>query len=506
MFVKGDPKINYHIAHIRDAKPGNRYVAQMTDRERADFANLVLLCKPHHDEVDKTNPRDYSVEDLEAWKRDRENDGVAELRGLDGLTEERLAEMLQDALGSATKAASASPGEITLDGTEQDFERQLAAALHDNDDIMIHRFLKEARKSWRTEIDTEGSWDEALAIANRVACLAALSIRWNRPETAILATDALEGMYADLLSEHGALKPKLVEPAHRLAAALANRALALIAIAFEESAWSLIPNVVARAPKNLHAAFSNWIHHAMISSSQAGSLVLPSQPGGTAKVGYLETTLLDIGPIECLNGDAPEIEALRTRLAGADALATLVAWHTAPQSGSNLDHDPYFPWHRAYEYDRYEYVLEHVLAEPELREQVYPRSDDDLAALLLNLETIGLQNLARYGGGYRYVAPSLQAFVEPMRRRLEHQELMRNVRTHAEIIGARLPLAHRGRNPTTVTYTDGSTREFEPDLVIYKGLMETGAVDHRSARQAEPPLPITKWTNDQLREWLRDNE
>ena len=33
-FVAGEPHVDYHIAHIRDARPGNRYVAAMTDDDR----------------------------------------------------------------------------------------------------------------------------------------------------------------------------------------------------------------------------------------------------------------------------------------------------------------------------------------------------------------------------------------------------------------------------------------------------------------------------------------
>ena len=37
-FRHGDPYTDYEIAHIRDAKQGNRYVKDMTDEERRAFA------------------------------------------------------------------------------------------------------------------------------------------------------------------------------------------------------------------------------------------------------------------------------------------------------------------------------------------------------------------------------------------------------------------------------------------------------------------------------------
>jgi len=46
----------------------------MTEAERNHFLNLILLCKPHHDLVDKTEPERYPSLVLERWKDDRESD------------------------------------------------------------------------------------------------------------------------------------------------------------------------------------------------------------------------------------------------------------------------------------------------------------------------------------------------------------------------------------------------------------------------------------------------
>ena len=62
------------IAHIRGAEPNSaRYDAAMTDDERADFPNLLLLCQAHHTLVDRTAPGDHPREVLERWKRDNES-------------------------------------------------------------------------------------------------------------------------------------------------------------------------------------------------------------------------------------------------------------------------------------------------------------------------------------------------------------------------------------------------------------------------------------------------
>lgn len=92
-FVEEVAATNAHIAHIRGAnRDSARYDETMTDAERAAFDNLVLLCKPHHDLVDRIRPENYSVETITSWKRDREQGVAGSLRTL---TDDHLIELLE---------------------------------------------------------------------------------------------------------------------------------------------------------------------------------------------------------------------------------------------------------------------------------------------------------------------------------------------------------------------------------------------------------------------------
>ncbi len=95
-FAEGVPVVNVHISHIRGAKPNSaRYDPNMSDEKRAAYANVVLLCKPHHDLVDRIRPHDYPPETLQKWKSDHERTGLGALADLHGLTEERLTELIE---------------------------------------------------------------------------------------------------------------------------------------------------------------------------------------------------------------------------------------------------------------------------------------------------------------------------------------------------------------------------------------------------------------------------
>jgi hypothetical protein len=96
--IDGKPVLNLDIAHIRALKSnGKRYDASWSVEERNSFANLLLLCNVHHKRIDGAGGERYTVEILEGWKVAREADGQAALAGLSGLTEERLAVMIQEA-------------------------------------------------------------------------------------------------------------------------------------------------------------------------------------------------------------------------------------------------------------------------------------------------------------------------------------------------------------------------------------------------------------------------
>lgn len=61
------------IAHIEaNSDAGPRANPQLSDQERNDYPNLILLCPTHHKTVD-THETTYTVDALRGWKTDREN-------------------------------------------------------------------------------------------------------------------------------------------------------------------------------------------------------------------------------------------------------------------------------------------------------------------------------------------------------------------------------------------------------------------------------------------------
>jgi hypothetical protein len=74
-FLNWEDETNFsNICHIEDANPNthkaDRFNPNISDKERADYQNLILLCPNHHTETN--DPNKYSVKSLKEMKREHE--------------------------------------------------------------------------------------------------------------------------------------------------------------------------------------------------------------------------------------------------------------------------------------------------------------------------------------------------------------------------------------------------------------------------------------------------
>lgn len=232
VFINGEPVSNLQIAHIRAAKPnGPRYVPGMSDDERRSWKNLVLLCTPHHTYIDKLKPNDFSIEDLERWKSDRETGSLTKLKGLSDLTEDRLQEMLAYSI----KEANREIRELLADGKTIDPDAAMLlseAARHLN--MTTAETLWEASRRLGLALD---SHSEMLYSASR-ALAPALN---DHTDTLYEASRIL----APLLNDHTSI---LYEAVHTLTRTLdsdlqvilsANRELRGLIEQLNETVWQL---------------------------------------------------------------------------------------------------------------------------------------------------------------------------------------------------------------------------------------------------------------------------
>ncbi|MYU53274.1 MULTISPECIES: HNH endonuclease signature motif containing protein [Streptomyces] len=165
--INGNPRLDLEIAHIRAFEEGGkRFDPTRSARERNSFDNLVLLCNPHHEEVDGPDSDKYPVEVLLGWKRTREADGLEALAGLGELTKAELSEMIAAVQSQLVDRIGPALDEFAK--TAPELASLLKAVMKELADPRVHGFgisqdgINMLHKSARTFANLEDS-------ANRLA-------------------------------------------------------------------------------------------------------------------------------------------------------------------------------------------------------------------------------------------------------------------------------------------------------------------------------------------------
>jgi hypothetical protein len=109
---------NAQIAHIKGVR-APRFDPKLSAPECAAFSNLLLLCLPHHTEVDdrKTGEKLYPPEVLRKWKTDHEGKNGTALAALGPIDEDSLTELLLDAFAPPIKRLQQIADQLEKTGT-----------------------------------------------------------------------------------------------------------------------------------------------------------------------------------------------------------------------------------------------------------------------------------------------------------------------------------------------------------------------------------------------------
>lgn len=109
---------NAQVAHIKGVR-APRFDPKLSAVECAAFGNLLLLCVPHHAEVDdgKTGEKLYLSHVLRKWKADHEGRNGAALAALGPIDEESLTELLLNVFAPPVKRLQQIADQLEETGT-----------------------------------------------------------------------------------------------------------------------------------------------------------------------------------------------------------------------------------------------------------------------------------------------------------------------------------------------------------------------------------------------------
>lgn len=111
---------NSQMGHIYGVKRGAaRFTEEIPDEERDAFSNLLLLCLPHHADVDdkETGERIYPPDRLREWKAKREGSDAAALAVLGRVDEDGIGELLAEAFTPPIERLQAIADQLEQTGT-----------------------------------------------------------------------------------------------------------------------------------------------------------------------------------------------------------------------------------------------------------------------------------------------------------------------------------------------------------------------------------------------------
>lgn len=150
------------IAHIRAAEPGGtRYDPAMTNDDRRDIRNLILLCYPHHVIADdKAQARTFTVQVLHRWKAQREASPREAMK--------RLREVTPAALTQAVAAGVERHDArmlALLDRLETRDDREAVAVVRGLVDELTEAY---SRLTQTLDVDTAETFSRAVSILDRM--------------------------------------------------------------------------------------------------------------------------------------------------------------------------------------------------------------------------------------------------------------------------------------------------------------------------------------------------
>jgi hypothetical protein len=111
---------NAQIGHIYGVRPGAaRFSERVPDEVRDSFTNLLLLCLPHHGEVDdkKTGAKLYPPQMLREWKTRHEGSNGPALAVLGQVDDDSIAELLTDAFSPPIERLQSIARQLEETGT-----------------------------------------------------------------------------------------------------------------------------------------------------------------------------------------------------------------------------------------------------------------------------------------------------------------------------------------------------------------------------------------------------
>lgn len=264
-----------------------------------------------------------------------------------------------------------------------------------DDDIPVISLLKTGPRD-ATALAVAGAHDELNRLLDALVCVTAQLITIERPQLAERAIGSLATIYNSTFSTDGNNRGDLRVSAPEVHLAVVGRVLALGAMATRERSWRIIRAAAMQPVKDYDPDYwQNWLFHGKVSAARAGLLRDDARPNtGRSPLVIAQEHVLRLA---CLRPDVTaDDEAVLTSLCQFDMLAAFAAL-SSPE-GKRVG--SFMPNYGEFFASRTDPVVVELIKRGELRDEIFPGSDTDLASAILSVGN-GATRMADWLNGWQ---------------------------------------------------------------------------------------------------------
>jgi hypothetical protein len=271
------------------------------------------------------------------------------------------------------------------------FESATLELLRRNDDIPLQRFLNELAADAAPLVEGR-EWDELTTLVGRAISLAAQAITYQRRKWLNLALDAMSNIYRLGFDPSGYQRND--GKSEDLWLIVVEHLLALGALAVRKGDWEAVRAITVRPPGGSDDYYPTWLRHGLTMGARANKF------GSGQNTKSLITMAAErAGSLPALRPDVSvEDERLTTSLCQFDILAAI----TIIGATGEVDTRGWYANFARFYTSRAEPVVKRLLEDPSMRAVIFPRSDEDLAAALREIDRMATNEGSRFSGWYGF--------------------------------------------------------------------------------------------------------
>jgi len=328
-------------------------------------------------------------------------------RWLDEQQETRRREQAdrEAAVEARSVARSSSLGAINLDLEPAALVATALELLRAGDQIALRHLFNEALRRARSAIERDELDTELADVVDKLACLAAAFLEYEQQEPFEAVVDTLGRIYSEgFRGEHpdrfdlpATISPTEVGP--RVWLLIIERVYGLGALAVRLRNWEAVKALALQLPRGVDDSYGGWLRHALTMASRAQHLE-EQQGDRTVEVNLLSRAQAVVEESDCLRADGGGGDEVITSLAGFDLLAGVAAIGATGKA----DDYAFYPNFAQFRQSRIQLLADALVADDEMRQALFPGTDEQLAIALRFVEAYAHRVGLRFDGfdAWRY--------------------------------------------------------------------------------------------------------